>query len=69
MNKVIAALIASTFAVGAFAATPAPAAVAAPAAAAAPAAKEEMKKDATVKHVKKHHAKKVKAAAAAKPAA
>ena len=57
MNKIIAALIASTFAMGAFAATPAasaaaPAAVAAPAAA-APAAKDDMKKEMPAKKVKK----------------
>lgn len=58
MKKLIAALIASMFAVGAFAADAAPAA-AAPVAASAPAKKA----------VKKHHHKKAKKAAAAASAA
>jgi hypothetical protein len=72
MNKLIAALIASTFAAGTFAATTpavvaAPAAVVAPVAVAAPAAKDEMKKDMpVVKKMKKHGKKKV---VAVKPAA
>lgn len=59
MKKLIAALIASMFAVGAFAADAAPAAAAAPVAASAPAKKA----------VKKHHHKKAKKAAAAASAA
>ena len=65
MNKILAALIAATVSMGAFAQASAPAA-AAPAPAAAPMAKE-MKKEAPAKKTAKKH-KKAKAAAA-KPAA